>query len=169
MPTYFVYGVCVQQNERSGDSLAMLSDRFETQVNDLAMLEGRMIRYKQRYFVKHAKMRRNADFLRILGRLRRDQLPEMDHRYRMSLQGLSKCGAWHIISDSARIVVPRLTREMAVLSDDGIAGLEFIQNRYDKDLFPWSAHLTSQGATDFDPLELEAEMQLNEPSLYIFR
>lgn len=159
-PGFFVYGICCEVDDRSGDSLAMLSQKFESQIDNIEELSSLPVRYKQRFFVRHARSKRFSDVCRVVGKMNMASVPKVDPRYRLCLAGLSASKGWQTIDQgNRREVVDTLTKETAMLSDDGLRGLELIQSIYDEDLYPWSSKLTSRGSTNFDPVTFEADMR----------
>ncbi len=158
-PDYLVYGVRIEENSRRGDSVAMYARRFRDPISDVRDLYDEQVRGKIRYFVRLANARKNADILRIVGRMNAEHLPVLDRRFRGDMSGMSERPCWQIIDGDQRSVVPCLTRETALLSEDGFPGMEFIHHTYDNDLYPWSADLLKRGPLNFDPDAFEAEMR----------
>lgn len=158
-PEYLVYGVCIAEDAGSGDTLAMYARKFSSQISEIGDLAHEPVRYKILFSAKAARSRKNADILRNIGQMDPTKIPSLDRRFRSNMSGIASKPCWHVIENKARTVVPFLTKETALLSNYGIPNMEFIRNTYDRDLYPWSAELTSRGPVNFDPEAFEAEMR----------
>lgn len=159
LPDYLVYGVCIDEDSRRGDSVAMYARRFREPISSVRDLYDEPVRSKIRYFVRLANARKNADILRVVGKMDPEHFPIMDRRFRGDMSGISEGPCWQIIDGDQRSVVPYLTRETALLSSNGFPGIEVIRHIYDNDLYPWSAELLKRGPLNFDPDAFEAEMR----------
>jgi len=159
LPGYFVYGCVTEENVQHGDTILMFAPKFKTQLTSPENLYAAPVRCKIQFGARYAKSKRFSDILGIIDHLDCNQLDTGDPRFRLSLAGISDGKKWQIIRGNQRQVVPYLTEETALLSDSGIPGIEYIRKYYDDDLYPWSAELTSRGATNFDPVNFERKMQ----------
>jgi hypothetical protein len=159
-PEYLVYGVCIDEDSQSGDTLAMYARKFILPISGVADLTGEPVRYKILFVVKSARARRNADILRIAGKMQLDELPKLDNRFRSNMSVIASVPCWHIVENKERTSVPFLTKETALLSNYGIPNMEMIKYVYDRDLYPWSAELLNRGPLDFDAETFEREMRL---------
>jgi hypothetical protein len=158
-PSYFVYGVCIEENARTGDRIAMYSRQFTEPLSKTEDLHGEAVREKICFVVNAAYSRKNADILRVIGKMDIAHLPELDRRFRSNMSGITEKPCWHMIEGDQRKIVPFLTRETAMLSQYGLPNMDFIRHTYDNDLYPWSAELLKRGPLDFDPDQFEAEMR----------
>ncbi len=156
---YFVYGVVAGLDSMVGDTLVMFLPKFPDPIQGLDELSQTPIRCKFLFFSKVASAKQNSDLMRICGKLSNPGAYNFDERFRLSLAGISEGRKWQIIERKQRRVVDRLSEEMALLSDAEIPNVAYLQHYYDSDLFPWSAELTSRGATEFDPAEFERRMR----------
>jgi hypothetical protein len=159
LPRYFVYGVVIEENQSSGDTILMLAPKYRDAISDIPELYSAPHRCNIRFFSKFAAARKNSDILGIRGKVDLGLLPVVDLRFRLCLAGLSDDARWQIVEGRERVVVPHLTVETALLSDDGIPNAEAIRDYYDSDYYPWSAALTARGKINFDARAFEEKMR----------
>ena len=158
-PKWFVYGACIEENPRSGDIFLMFAPKYSGAIRTLDVLYDAPIRHKIKFSVAYARSRKNADILKIAGTIDIARLPSVDRRFRGDMSGISMRPCWQIIDGDQRTVVPYLTRETALLSEDGIPNHNFIADYYENDFYPWSAALLKRGPLNFDADAFEAEMR----------
>lgn len=159
LPEYYVYGVVIDEDQNSGDSLLMFAPKFRTPLESLDDLYLTSIRCKFLFFYKLATLKRNRDVMSVAGRLDLGRLPPTDRRFRFILPLGTGHPKWQIRDEGTTTLTPVLTQELALLSDAVIPNLDYMRQYYDADYYPWSAPLTSRGPTNFDTKKFEETMR----------
>lgn len=152
---YYVYGVILVEDKARDDTVMMFTPKYESNIKNVGDLYLTPIRCIYRFFGKLARSAKNTDILKVVGKLDVSQFNPVDLRFRNSLAGISEGAKWQITNGDQRFVVPFLTIETAMLSDDGVPNMDYIREYYDSDFYPWSSELVSRGAIDFDAEEHE--------------
>jgi hypothetical protein len=161
---YFVYGVVSKVDGQGGDTVILFEPKFKEPIHSVDELRELPTRCKILFATSRAASKRNRDVIRIVGKISNSESLDDEKRFRVFIPpapGTDK-GKWQMIEvDGTRRGVASLSEEMALLSDASFPDLGVLQFYYDEDLFPWSAAMTSRGATDFDPVEFEARIRKN--------